>query len=156
MSVVFAAAGEMKKRGTKRLRGFSLAEAMMAMVVLGLAASGLLMPFTSGTKVRDEGSLRTLASRLATDLTEQIAVTDFDMIVADWDGYSEADGQVKDCTGAVFTDDDYAKFRRQVSCDYVYVPQESGSWQARFILVNVAVYYSGRETAVVNRLISDR
>ena len=145
----------MKKRGTKRLRGFTLAEAMMAMVILGLAASGLLMPFTSGTKVRDEGSLRTLASRFAADLTEQIVATDFDTIVENWDGYSESQGQVKDCTGAVFTGNNYAKFRRQVSCEGLYLPQ-SGSIDPDFILVKVFVYYDSRETAVVNRLISDR
>lgn len=36
-------------------RGFTLAEAMMATVVLGFAAAGVLVPFVSGASVRAEG-----------------------------------------------------------------------------------------------------
>jgi len=63
--------------GTSR-RGFTLAEAMMAVVVLGIAAASLLLPFVSGAAVRAEGINRTLAARLASDLMEEIVNTPFD------------------------------------------------------------------------------
>jgi len=69
------------------------------------------------------------------------------------DGYErvELQGQVKDATDAIFTDLNYANFSRDVSCEYVYFPQYSGT---EFILVTVKVYYSGREIVSLRRLIS--
>jgi len=138
----------------KRSKGFTLAEAILATVVLGIAAAGVLLPFTSGAMVRAEGMHRTLAARLGGDLMEKIVNTTFDQIVGSYGSYSEAQGQVKDASGVVFTDSNYANFSRDASCAYFYVPQESGAWQAIFIRATVRVYYSGREVAVINRFIS--
>ena len=135
-------------------RGFSLAEAMMATVVLGIAAAGALLPFTSGAAVRAEGVRRTLAAKLAGDLMEKIISTPFNQIVSSYN-YAEPQGQVVDATGAVFTDSNYANFSRDVSCEYVYVPQESGTGEPKFVRATVRVYYSGREVAVINRLIGN-
>lgn len=134
-------------------KGFTLAEAMIATVILGIAAAGVLMPFTSGLQVRAEGRRRTLAAKLATDLMEEIINIPSGQIV---DGYErvELQGQVKDATGAIFTDLNYANFSRDVSGVYVYVPQESGAAEANFIRVTVRVYYSGREIVSLRRLIS--
>ncbi len=136
-------------------RGFTLAEAMMATVVLGIAAAGILLPFTSGAAVQAEGMRRTLGIKLASDLMQEIVNTPFNQVVAVYDSYSEAEGQVKDASGVVFTDSNYAKFSRNSSCNYVYVPQESGTGVSTFILVTVRVYYSGREVVAVNRLLSE-
>ena len=43
-----------------RQKGFSLAEAMLAVVVLGITASSLIVPYTSGAAARCEGMNRTL------------------------------------------------------------------------------------------------
>ncbi len=131
-------------------KGFTLAEAMIATVILGIAAAGVLMPFTSGLQVRAEGRRRTLAAKLASDLMEQIINIPSGQIV---DGYErvELQGQVEDATGAIFTDLNYANFSRDVSCEYVYFPQYSGT---EFILVTVKVDYSGREIVSLRRLIS--
>ena len=136
-------------------RGFSLAEAMMATVVLGIAAAGVLLPFTSGASLRAEGMHRTLAAKLAGNLMEQIVNTPFDDVVSTYNGYSEAQGQVKDVSGAVFTGSNYAKFSRDVSCAYVYVSQQSGSTAPNFIIVTVRIYYGGKEIASINRLVGD-
>jgi hypothetical protein len=133
--------------------GFSLAEAMLATVVLGIAAAGVLLPFTSGASVRAEGMRRTLAAKLAGDLMEEIINTEFDSIIAQYN-YTEPEGQVKDAMGVVFTDDNYAGFGREVSCEYVYVPQESGVAASKFIRATVRVNCNGREVAIINRLIS--
>ncbi len=140
---------------TKR-KGFSLAEAMMATVVLGIAAAGVLLPFTSGAGVRAEGMRRTLASRMAGDLMEKIIGTPFEGILSSYDGYAEAQGQVKDAAGVIFTDANYANFSRDVSCSYVYMPQEDGSGEPKFIRATVRVYYRGKPIAIINRLISGR
>ena len=136
-------------------RGFTLAEAMMATVVLGIAAAGVLLPFTSGAAARAEGMRRTLGAKLASDLMEEIVNTPFEQIAAGYDGYSEAQGQIKDAGGAVFTDSYYARFSRDSICDYVYVPQESGSDVSKYIRITVRVYYSGKEIATINRLVSE-
>lgn len=145
----------MRRRGFRNRKGFSLAEAMIATVVLGIAVSGVLLPFSSGAAARAEGMHRTLAAKLASDLMEQIINTPFAEVIADYDGYVEAQGQVKDAAGVVFSDSNYANFSRQVSCEYVYMPQESGKAEAKFIHVTVSVYYKGREIAIISRLIGE-
>jgi prepilin-type N-terminal cleavage/methylation domain-containing protein len=134
-------------------KGFTLAEAMMATVVLGIAATGVLLPFTSGAAVRAEGMRRTLGAKLASDLMEEIVNTPFEEIVIGY--YSEAQGQIRDASGVVFTDSNYANLSRDSSCAYAYVPQESWSGAFKFILVTVRVYYRGKEIATINRLISE-
>lgn len=136
-------------------RGFTLAEAMLATVILGIAAAGVLLPFTAGATVRAEGMRRTLGAKLASDLMEQIINTPFGDIVSNYDGYSEAQGQVKDWTGTVFSSSNYANFSGDVSCEYVYMPQENGSLAPKFIRVIVHVYYKGQEIASIDRLVSN-
>ena len=136
-------------------KGFSLAEAMMATVVLSIAAAGVLLPFTSGAAIRVEGARRTLAATLASDLVEQIIRSPFERIVPDYNGYGEAQGAIRDVGGTVFADSNYVKLSRQATCEYVYMLQESGSANPQFILVTVKVYYSGKEIATVSQLVSE-
>ena len=131
-----------------------MAEAMIAIVVLSIATAGVLLPFMSGAAVQAEGAHRTLAAKLAGDLMEEIIQTPFDQILTSYDGYAEAQGQVKDASGAVFADSNYANFSRDVSCVYVYVPQESGAEESKFIRATVRVRYNGNEIASLSRLIS--
>ena len=139
----------------KNAKAFTLAEAMIAMVVLGIAAAGVLLPFTSGAAVQAEGMRRTLGAKLANDLMQEIVNTPFNQIVVGYGTFSEPQGQVKDAGGVVFTDSNYTMLSRNSTCDYVYVPQESGTGVAKFILVKVRVYYSGKEIAIINRLVSE-
>jgi Tfp pilus assembly protein PilV len=133
--------------------GFTLAEALMAAVVLGIAAAGVLLPFSGGAAARAEGMHRTLGAKLASQMMEEIISKPFDEIM-DYDGYSELEGQVKDAAGQVYTDSNYARFSRDVSCEYVYVPQESGTGEPVFIRVTVLVRWSGREASSLSRLVS--
>ena len=162
-------------------RGFTLAEAMMAVVVLGIAASSLLLPFMSGAAVRAEGINRTLAARLASDLMEEIlrrpfhdpngseydyspgpdaggtGFSAYDNIY-DFHGYTEAQGQVKDAAGVAFTDPRYSNFSRNVICEYVTVPpqpEESDPAKCEFIRITVQVDYSGKQMATIVRLVSE-
>ncbi len=139
----------------KHRKGFTLAEAMIATVVLGIAAAGVLLPFTSGAAVRAEGTRMTLAAKIAGDLMEEIVNTPFVQIITDYDGYAEPQGQVKEASGIVFTDLNYANFSRDVSCEYVYMPQESENTGPKFVRVVLRVYYRGAEIATISRLVSD-
>jgi prepilin-type N-terminal cleavage/methylation domain-containing protein len=146
---------ERKHRSGGVRDGFTLAEAMIAMVILGMAAAGVLLPFSSGASVQAEGIRSTLAATLASDLIEQIVDTPFDQITGKYN-YSESQGQVKDAEGHVFTDPAYKNFSRSVSSDYADVPVSPGvySTDTEFILVTVQVNYSGRPMATIKRLIS--
>jgi prepilin-type N-terminal cleavage/methylation domain-containing protein len=97
-------------------KGFTLAEAMIAVVLLAFAASTVSMPFVAGAAVREEGAQRTLAAKLAHDMTEEIVTTDFDQIILTYAGHYEHNGMVENSNGEFFTDPVYADFRRIVSC----------------------------------------
>ncbi len=144
-----------KKNHNIKHRGFTLAEAMLAVVVLSIAAAGVLLPFSSGAAVQVEGMRRTLSAKLASDLIENIINTPFDQIVDTYDGYSEPQGQVKDARGIVFTDTNYANFSRSVSCEYVYVPQENMTTSPKYILITVQVKYNNKQMASISRLVSE-
>ena len=144
---------ERKQHSRENRYGFTLAEAMIAMVILGMAAAGVLLPFSSGASVQAEGIRSTLAASLASDLIEEIIDSSFDNIVENYN-YSETQGQVKDADGNVFTA--YKNFSRQVSSKYVDVPVSDGVFSSgtEFILVTVQVSYSGRPLATINRLMT--
>ncbi len=126
----------------------------MAVVLLAAAAAGVLLPFVAGAGAQAEGVRRTLAARLAADMVEQALRTPFDQLVETYDGYTEAQGQLRDAADNPISDPTYANFSREVRCRYVYVPQESGATDPVFILLSVSVYYNQREVATVNRLVS--
>jgi len=127
----------------------------MATVILGMAAAGILLPFTTGAKVQAEGIRRTLAAKLASDLMEQIISTPSAQV----DGYTyiELQGQIKDATGAVFTDTDarYANFSRNAICEYVRMPQQDDATVPNFIRITVRVYYNDREIVTLSRLVAE-
>ena len=137
----------------KNKKGFSLVEALLATALLGIVATGVILPFTSAAVVRAEGPKRTLAAKLACDLMEAVINTPFDQIVANYN-YSESEGGIRDAGGVVFTDPGYARFSRSVSSNYVTISQETGAGQVKYILATVNVYYDGQQIAVINRLIT--
>lgn len=139
---------------SERWAGFTLAEATLAMVILGMAAAGVLLPFVGGASVQAEGARRTLGANLAGDLVERIVNTPFDQVVSTWHTYAESQGQIKDASGTTVTDPMYAMFSREVACTYVYVPQQGGGAGPSFIHASVRVYHRGVLIGTINRLIS--
>ena len=112
---------------------------------------------------RAEGLHRTKAAILAGDVLEQIVSKPFNTVagsfndILDYNGYTEAQGQVKDAAGNVLsvTDPAYAKFGRSVTCENVYMPQQIGnSLTTVFIRVTVRVSYGGSELVSLTRLVS--
>jgi hypothetical protein len=143
----------MKKCGHKSKAGLSLAEAMIAVVMLGFAAAGVLLPFASGAAVQAEGVRRTLAAKLAADLMEYQQSLSY-LSGQPYNGTStESEGNLTDYnTFTVLTDPLYAKFSREIRLVSIYVPQESGLGELKFILFTVRVFYEGREMASITRL----
>ena len=140
----------MKGNYYKSRGGFTLAEAILAMVILGIAATGVLLPFGSGSAVRAEGARRTIASKLASDLMEQVLDTPF-ADVEDNYNYTESKGEVKDAKDAVLGDVIYSNFSREISSEYVYVTGESRPDQ--FIRTTIKVHYNGGKMISLSRLV---
>jgi hypothetical protein len=84
----------------------------------------------------------------------EVTLADFDN-VDDFHDYAELQGQVKDAAGVVFSDPAYAPYSRDVSCDYVRVPQEDDVGEWTFIRITVRVCYNGKELVAVNRLVCE-
>jgi len=149
-----------KFRNNNNKSGFTLAEAMIAVVILGFAAAGVLLPFAAGAAMHAEGARRTAAAKIAADLMEEIIATDYDDIVGIYDGYSEAPGRIRKASsdgygGSVvytasdfYSGDVYNDLSRKAFCEYVTV---SG---AEAILVTVKVYYKADEIVNIKTLVS--
>ncbi len=92
---------------TKRYnrKGFTLAEAMIAVTLLAFAASAVSMPYVAGAASRAEGARRTLAAKLAADRLEQLAKIDYDQLWQ-YDGYPFElfPGGLEDGNGGFLTD----------------------------------------------------
>ncbi|MCD4831218.1 MAG: type II secretion system GspH family protein [Anaerohalosphaeraceae bacterium] len=147
---------KMIKRNFKNYKnnGFTLAEAMMAMVILSIATAGLLLPFASSAAVQEEGVNRTLAVKLACDLLEDIVNTNFGDIIATYGSYTEADGAMQSAGGAgVLTGNLYAGYSRDAVCEYIYTAQQDGlDPQPNFIRITVRVHHNGAKKAEIVRL----
>ena len=133
---------------TRQQKGFTLAEALMAMVILSIAAIGIVQPFSAGAAVQVEGCQRSLAAKLSSDLLEEIINTEYDEIVTEWTGYSEEEGEVKDSLGNVFTDTSYADYSRDVT-----LQQTAALSNIEHQWVTVAVYRNGIEMAELSSLV---
>ncbi len=139
----------MNDRKLKIRSGFTLAEALMAMTILAIVTSGVILPFAGGAAVQAEAARQTLAAKLGADLLEEIINSDFDGIIVNYNGYTEAEGQVKNVVGQPFTDPIYARLSRSVTC------QEAWVFGVRLIWVTVSVQYQGNEVVQLSRLIGE-
>ena len=80
----------------KKQYGFTLIEAMIAMVILAFAAVSIILPFTTAADVQAEASRRALATKLAADKLEELMTENF----ADIENESEAQGSIKKADGS--------------------------------------------------------
>ncbi|HSV27271.1 MAG TPA: prepilin-type N-terminal cleavage/methylation domain-containing protein [Sedimentisphaerales bacterium] len=135
--------------------GFTLIEALLAVVLLGMAASSILLPFTAGAILRKEGAARTLASNLASEQMEKISRTPFAEIVSTWNGHSEAGSELTDGQNNLLSGVIYSSFTRTTRCVYVQASQQTGLMQPSLIHVTVEVTYRGAPLVTLNRLLSE-
>jgi prepilin-type N-terminal cleavage/methylation domain-containing protein len=128
--------------------GFTLMEAMMAVVILAVAASGISMAFAAAAATQTEANRQVLASRLAADLIEKIVATGYGDInqTKYLAGIYSAEGI--GCTGAI-----YEKF----SCTLAYGNVSiAGSPPVNLIQVTVVAKYNDQEITRMTTLIGDK
>ena len=124
-----------------------MAEALIAMVILAMAASGAILPFSTGAAAQAEGARRTLAAKLAGDRLEEMINSDFAMLLWDYEGAYQPEGFITDGNGAFFTDPAYAKFARNSTCLPASVGNVDLMWST------VYIYYDGTEMLQLSTLI---
>lgn len=156
----------------KLLVGFTLVEALLASVVLAMAITAIVMPFSAGVQNEGTDNRRTLAVNLAQEMMEEIltkpfydpqgAVTlgpengetraTFDNI-DDYHGLNEPDGQITSMDGTVVTDAAAKGLSRNVQCAYVHVSGQNVNDPATFIRVTVQVCYLNQPLVTLSRLV---
>ena len=128
----------------KRCRSaFTLIEAMLASVILVVASSAILVSFTAGATSNAFAQQSSLSVNLASNLLEEILSTDYDDIVTNYNGYSEATGEMKAVNGSFIDSPQYEGFSRRVVCNEIYLEGQSGLSIAPAILIQVTVEYNG-------------
>ena len=127
----------------------------MALVILTIAAAGILLPFASSAAVQAQGNNLTIAAKLASDRIEKVVSTNFGDIISRYGAISEPKGAIKDGDGNVLNGTMYANFQRRTRSQYVYVSQQDGlDENPNFIRVKVTVYQDELKLAELTRLIS--
>ncbi len=133
-------------------------EATIAMVLLAMAAAGVLLPFANAASVQVEASRQTLSANLASELMECVLLkkdlmADPNDFIENWpvgyNGYSEADGAMLDTSGNPLTGSIYTGFSRSVAC------QDATVKSVPLVLVTVSVDYQGNEMTRVTTLVSE-
>ena len=132
-------------RRTKN-NGFTLIEATIAMVLLAMAAAGILLPFANAVSVQAEGARQTLAANLATEMMEKVLLSEPNDIIATFDEYAEAKGAMLDTKGDLLTDSIYTGFSRSVASQAVTVKS------VPLVNITVSVAYEGNEMTRVTTL----
>jgi hypothetical protein len=116
-------------------------------VLLGAAAVGLLIPFTSGAKVQAEGKHKVIAAGLAGNLIEEIIAADFNDIKDYSD--TQAEGELYNMQGQKIEDSAYWGFSRKAVCQHPYAGSD------KLVLATVTVKYRDRKIIELRRLIAE-
>ena len=132
-------------RRTKN-NGFTLIEATIAMVLLAMAAAGILLPFANAVSVQAEGARQTLAANLASEMMEKVLLSEPNDILSSFGGYVETKGAMLDTKGVVLSDSVYAGFSRSVVSQAVTVKS------VPLVNITVSVAYEGNEMTWVTTL----
>jgi Tfp pilus assembly protein PilV len=122
-------------------------EATIAMVLLAIAAAGILLPFANAAVVQVEGARQTLAANLASELMEKILLSEPNDILTTYADYAEADGAMLDAWGNAMTDSVYDGFSRSATS----LPATVAS--VPLVAVTVTVDYQNNEMTQVTTLV---
>jgi len=157
----------------KSKKGFTLTEALLAAVVLSMAITGIVMPFTAGAQNEQNDARGTLAVALGQEMMEEILAKPFrdpqgssgpgpepgentrnrfDNI-DDYDGYSEFDGELVGFNGTAIDGPAAVGLSRHVTAAYVYVAGQDTSGDATFIRIKVEVKYRNQPVVTLTRLV---
>lgn len=149
----------MMKRTARHLgvtrAGFTLIEALLALMLLGIASASILLPFTAGAAIRRDGLARSMAAGLASEQVEKVLQTPYSQLVSTWNGTDEASGTLKDSQGNTLSGQMYSQMARHTSCSYVYASQQSGTLPPCLVNITVTVTYRGETLASLSRLVAE-
>ena len=159
----------------KRRSGFTLMEALLAAVILTIAVSSIVMPFTAAAQQTLENTRQTLAANLAQEMMEEILAQPFNDEDVDWkyvlgpdigentrdlfdnmddyNGYTEDVGAIQDYSGEVLGDATDAGLSREVEVTYVYVDGQSQANPPSFLRVTVKVLHEDQTIVELSRLV---
>jgi MSHA pilin protein MshD len=164
------------KRTSRRRRGFSLLEGLLASAVLAFASAALLLPFSVGAANNALVVDQAAAVNLSEALMEEILAkpfydpnsatrvgpetgesrTSFDNI-DDYGGYTETAGNMTDAAGARIADPSLQSFYRTVTVTYVAWPgQNIAATGPTAIRVVVQVRANGQTVFTLTRLVGRR
>ncbi len=146
-------------------------EAMLASVILAMAVGAILMPFTAGSLNEQTDLRKTLAVSLAQEMMEEILSKPFvdpggSTIpgpdsgetrltfdgVKDYDGCTEPDGRIADCTGQFISGAAAKGLSRDVTVQYVTVSGQPADAKS-FLRVAVTVSHHGQVLVRLTRLV---
>lgn len=156
-----------------RPAGFTLAESLLAAVVLMTAILAITLPFAVGARAEQIDARMCLAVNLAEEMMEEILSKPFDDPhgaslpgpetgetrrgrfdnIDDYHGYSEGPGQIADGHSAVIDTPASQNLSRSVSAQYVYVSGQDTSEPPTFIRVNVTVTHRAVPLVELTRLV---
>lgn len=143
------------RRNFNNRSGFTLVEAMMAMVVLALAVTGVLLPYSSAASVHAEGSRQTLASKLAADLVEEIVLSLESGNSYFLTPFYEAEGEVTKYEGeGSYSGEVYKYFSRESNCQRMVIGTGRNVTELG-TCVTVTVSFDGREMVTLKTLVSN-
>jgi prepilin-type N-terminal cleavage/methylation domain-containing protein len=133
--------------------GFTLMEAMMAVFILAVAASGISMAFAAAGTMQVEAQRRILASRLAADKIEEMVSYGYVYVKDNYVGKTSS--QTAEDMG--YTGNMYNGLSCTVEeCEEVPVPVPVGNQPVNLIQVTVAVKYNNQEITKITTLIGDK
>lgn len=160
----------------RRAGGFTLFEALLAVMLIGIAAVAFSSALLAGTGQNQAAVQYTIATDLATALMNEIVSRQFRDAgtptifspgpgsdettrllwdnVDDYHGLTEAAGQLRGADGQLLSDASLAGFSRTATATYVTLPGQDSRYSPAFIFVTVEVKYNGVSMVTLKRLIS--
>jgi type II secretory pathway pseudopilin PulG len=148
-------------------RAFTLVEALLAVVILGMTVTAITVPFTAGAQEAVEDARQNLCVSLAQDLVEEIMSKNFadtdgaaddtkgrwfwdDM--SDYNGYTEAAGNIHTADKTLVNDPLAAKLSRIATVVPYPIPPGTGAPTGQFLKVTVEVRNNGNTVLILTRL----
>jgi len=169
-------------RASRRQRGgaFTLLEALLAAVILVIAVTAVVMPFTVGMRTQMVEARQTLAVPLAEELMEEVLLRPFEepydgdeqaeppaafgpeaeetsrdqfSAIDDYHGYTDPPGTITDPGGSVIDDPAAEGLSRHVTVAYVYVTGQDPGDPPTFMRVVVEVRHESEPLVTLTRLV---
>eukprot|EP00828_Plagiopyla_frontata_P022332 TRINITY_DN28910_c0_g1_i1.p1 TRINITY_DN28910_c0_g1~~TRINITY_DN28910_c0_g1_i1.p1 ORF type:complete len:129 (-),score=9.55 TRINITY_DN28910_c0_g1_i1:225-611(-) len=125
---------------------------MMAVVILAIAAGSVLLPFIGAQTISLQSQRMNSSVVLASSLLNEILADDYCGIISEYDGYTEAQGQLKDSHGAILSGEIYKKLSTKVECKEICLSENVNGAAAYAIIVNVKVFYNDSQIVSLSGL----